>query len=139
MDGPARATLATAFAATTYRVELDGHRVAFRIGERCPDLDSRTGGGWAWLTAVNPGARRLPAEANARRLRELAGRLASLGCPHWPAESSADAGDWPIEPGFVVAGLNLDAARALAGEFGQAAMVWGDGVNPARLEWLSTP
>lgn len=136
-----RQALTRAFEATGYRGVIDGRPIEVRIHRRCPELDVRVGkgSGWAWLTAVNPGGDRGDAEDNAARLARLAAQLAALDCPCWPAEAVADAGDWPTEPGFFVAGLPLAEARELAGRFRQAAIVWGDGVNPARLEWLATP
>lgn len=136
-----RQALAKAFEATTYRAVIDGQAIEVRVHRRCPGLDGRlgSGSGWAWLTAVNPGGRQGDCDDNALRMTRLDALLATLNCRRWPAEAVADAGDWPTEPGFFVVGLNLATARELAGRFGQAAIVWGDGVNPARLEWLASP
>jgi hypothetical protein len=135
--GDERAALAEAYCCSTYRTRIDGRAVTIRVGEPVPALAGY--GGWAWLTAVNPGSRPLPAAENAARLAALAQRLQDLGAPNWPADAVADDGGWPIEPGFVVAGIPLATARGLAVGFGQHAIVWGEAGLPSRLEWLPPP
>lgn len=137
ISGGNRQALAQAFAQTRYRGLVAGEPVELRVGERAPALDARLSGGrgWAWLTAVNPGAKHLPETENAARLAALRGVLASTGSECWPGEAVADDGSWPAEPGFVLVNVSLEAALAIAADFGQAAILWSDGGTPARLEW----
>lgn len=137
IDSAHRAALDAAYRRTDYRGTVAGQPVVARVGARCPPLDAIAGAGWAWITAANPGSRPLTAEENAIRMGGLALRLQESGYRSWPAESAADDGGWPVEPGLFVVGLSRESARSLAVEFGQNAILWSDGVNPAQLEWLT--
>lgn len=136
-----RRELAQAFAQTRYRGIVAGERLELRVGQSCPQLDARLadGLGWAWLTAVNPAAESLPEAENAARLAALRTVLAGAGIECWPGESEADDGSWPTEPGVVLVNVSLAAALAIAADFGQAAILWSDNGNPARLEWPARP
>lgn len=135
-----RERLDAAYRRSTYRATIDGQTVELRIGAPGPVLDALLAGrgcaGWAWLTAVNPASRQLTDTDNARRLQALGERLRRGGWPHWPASAAADAGDWPPEEGFLVAGIALPDAVALAADFGQNAFVAASSGNPAQLLWI---
>ena len=141
MPGHDRQALAQAFTQTAYRGVVAGERVDMRVGQRSAPLDARLAGdrGWAWLTAVNPVAERLGDAENAARLAALRALLASTAIECWPGEAVADDGSWPAEPGVILVNVSLDSALAIAADFGQAAILWGDGTNTARLEWTASP
>lgn len=135
-----RDRLAAAFAATRYRVDASRGPIELAIGRRSPALDrllARAGAErWAWLTAVNPGARRAGAGENVRRLARLDAELARRGLA-WLAGVSRDpAGAWPDEPSRLVLGLDAQAARALARDQGQLAFLAGEAGGVVRLEWV---
>ena len=141
MPDRGRQALAQAFAQTSYHGIVAGERLELRVGQRCAALDSRLGSGlgWAWLTAMNPGAERLREAENVARLAALREVLGRTGIECWPGEAVADDGSWPAESGIVLVNVSLDAALAIAADFGQAAILWSDGGNPARLEWPAEP
>jgi hypothetical protein len=76
-----RRSLHEAYRATSYRATLDGERVEIRIGERTPRLDAllrvRGVSTWAFVTAANPHATRLPDDENAARHAELVRTIAA--------------------------------------------------------------
>ncbi|MES1947381.1 hypothetical protein C84B14_08532 [Salinisphaera sp. C84B14] len=134
--------LSAAFEATHYRVFLDGHSHVIRIGSACPPavaewLSQRALVRCAWLiTAYNPNARKAePAENRARDglLRDWAQRRA----PAWLDTVNQDpTGQWPDEPGVLVAGVEEHEVRAMACRLEQAAMVQITANEPAALVWL---
>ena len=130
-----QARLAAAYGATTYRVLLPGGAVDLRVGGRTP----RELGPFPWMviTACNPGSVKLSEEENQVRQQVLAARLGTLGFPFVAAENLADAGDWPVEPGFWVSSPLLDRqlASALGLEFGQYAVLWGVVGEVSELLW----
>ncbi|MBU6245653.1 MAG: DUF3293 domain-containing protein [Actinomycetales bacterium] len=73
------------------------------------------------LTAWNPGFDRPGAQANRERNRMLGQRLEDAGFEAWPADGADPDGSF-AEEGFLVWGMPIDQACALAGEFGQFAV-----------------
>lgn len=133
-------SLEAAFCATIYRVDLPGACIDLHIGLESPAFDAflRAQGAscWAILTACNPQAVRLSNEANQRHQARLLVRLAELGWLFFAACNLADAGDWPAEPGCLILQVNEEELRALAVEFSQRAMVYGETGSPPRLLWI---
>jgi hypothetical protein len=132
-----RRAIHDAYRATTYRATLDGERVEIRIGERTPGLDAllhaRGLSSWAFVTAANPFALRLPDEENARRHAELVRAVGAQGCDFVAGECVGDDGAWPAEAGLLIVGIPEPAARALARDFTQEAIVAGEPGHAARL------
>jgi hypothetical protein len=124
-----------------YRVELAGGAVELAIGRRSPALDrelERAGAStWTIVTACNPESVPLGAEENRRRAAELARRISSAGWSTWPSAGVDPDGRWPEEPGFLVLEAPLPAVRALAADYGQAAIVAGRRGGVAELLWLA--
>ena len=142
--------LATAFAATTYRVDAGVRRFELRVGARHADFDAylealaRAEGraaptGWAIVTAANPGAVRADDEANAARQAALHDRVRQAGWRFLAGANVADDGLWPDEPSLLVIDAGEAAVRALAADFAQAAIVCGNIADKARLVWLKSP
>ena len=113
------------------------------IGKRHPLLDEalrakgcRT---WAFLTAANPRSRCLSDADNRQRLHALQERLKPIFVQIFSGESlAARAGrPWPAEPGFLVQGISVAEASALARSFGQHALVYGQLGGEAKLLWLT--
>ena len=81
----------------------------------------------AYITACNPYSQSLSPDENALRQGALARELQSrglafdVGVGHHPSNGWEDGHG---EPSFLVYGLNLDAATALAGQFEQNAFVF---------------
>lgn len=135
-----RASLEAVFCATTYRVDLPGGSIDLRIGLESPTFDAflRAQGASCWgiLTACNPQAVRLSNDENQRHQALLLARLAESGCRFFAACNLADTGDWPAEPGCLILQVSQERLRALAVEFSQCAMVYGQAGSPPRLLWV---
>jgi hypothetical protein len=126
-----------AYRATTYAVEDGTHRLAIRIGERCPALDALLAAHGleecAYLTAHNPGG--LPADpgANAAAQARLEAELVASGRVFLRGASHGDGGSWGPEPSLLVLGLGRAEALALARRYGQEALVTARCGKPAEL------
>ena len=134
--------LNAAFEAARYRVFLAGESHVLHIGAPCPEalhdwLSDQAFASCAWLiTAFNPNAEQIDAERNHARdavLRDWAARRASV----WLETVNEDPnGDWPDEPGVLVADIEEGEVRAMARRLGQAAIVAVLANNVATLVWI---
>ncbi len=137
-----RERLAAAFRAALYRIDGPSGPIDLRIGRRSAALDrllERAGVRcWAFLTAVNPGARRADAEENSSRLARFDAELADHGFA-WLAGVSRDpSGAWPAEPSRLVLQIDAEAARALARKWGQLALLTGEAGAAVHLQWVTS-
>lgn len=119
-----------AFLRTTYTARLpDGRNLALRIGERNAALDELLAGHgartWAYITAWNPGARRLEPAENAARHGRLISLLARCGKTFFEGEGVPDDPGWEPERSVLVLGVSLEEARDLGIRLGQLAIVFG--------------
>ena len=131
--------LETAYRATSYVVDGPHGRLVVRIGERTPLLDElltrHAAREWAFVTAYNPGSRRLSEDENRLRHVELVRQVDSAGYVHYPGHGIGD-GDWPAEVSLLLVGIKPQDAAALGRAFGQNAIVVGTVGEPAQLLWL---
>jgi 8-oxo-dGTP pyrophosphatase MutT (NUDIX family) len=118
----------------------DGRSVDVRVGERAPDVDAALAAlspgcrAWAVVTAFNPDAQSASDDDNARAHAALSAELAARALPC--LRSTGGRGDdatWAPEPGFVIGGLDLVDAHALARRFGQAAFLYARVGAPVAL------
>jgi hypothetical protein len=121
-----------------YRSNAGGRdEIEIRVGKKTPALDDvlqRSGKRrWAFLTACNPGARRLSAAENRARTRALESDLRNRRFFYFLGRSGADAGDWTEEASFLVIGIARREADRLRRRFGQDAFVTGVSAGAARL------
>lgn len=138
LDDAERARLAAAYCHTAYRVSLADGPAVLRIGMPWQEIDHRLAGSiarFAYVTAVNPASRILDAFDNARRQRALLDDIMVLGYSALPGVAVADDANWPDEPGFLVADLPLETARALAVRYGQHAFLHAEAGGPVHLIW----
>jgi len=85
----------------------------------------------AFITACNPYSQLIGEQENAKRQAELARELNQLGLTFFDGVGRHPAGGWPEEPGYLVLGLSLAAAKALGEKHRQNAIVWcGPGAMP---------
>ena len=124
-----------------YRASTGGGiGIEIRVGKDTPALDDvlRRNGKrrWAFLTACNPGARRLGVTENRARTNALELSLRRGGFLFYAGRSGSDAGDWPEETSFLVVGIARREADRLRRRFGQDAFVTGLFGGVARL-WPS--
>ena len=129
--------LEASYRATTYRADTPDGPLSIRVGERCGPLDDllrdRGFDCWVFVTAHNPGSRRLDPAENACRHANLV--AATAGHETFDGESIADAGDWPPEWSLLVLGIDKAAALALGRRLGQNAVLLARRDESARLAW----
>lgn len=125
-----RATLEAAYRSTIFRVRIDGGEHDIRVSQALPTAvaavlsgQSTTKSG-AFLTANNPGSRRLSQAENDRRNRQLAERLKRRQVEFHEGEGIDGEGKWPAEKSCLIAGIGRDEALRLAAEFGQYCFVY---------------
>lgn len=133
-------SLVQAYRSAIYRV-LDSPPFDLRIGEYSARLAT-----WhiaagveesAIVTAVNPESQQLSIDENRLRTRRLKMQLQDK----LPSDAILDtlgidpAGQWPEEPGFLIAGMKGRAVDELMVEFGQNAWVRIREDAVPRLEW----
>lgn len=116
-----------AYQETEYRVHGEPG-FTMRIGVACPELARAHGRHGAdcsaFITACNPFSRPLAPAANTARQQRLAKELIQRGYAFMPGVGQHPSNGWPGEESFLVFGLQLEAARALAAQFQQNALVW---------------
>ena len=107
--------------------------VVLRHGEPAPAVDALlepAAPGWAFLTAWNPGSRRLSRPENERRqqalVRELSGRYRLF-------HGQGVGDDWPAELSVLALGIPHGEALARGRAWGQLAVVLGNRGEPARV------
>lgn len=130
--------LIDAYLHTAYRVDFPDGTATIRVGEPCPELDCRLDrwacGQWAFISAVNPLSRPLPHAENRDRHAALRQLLAASEWRFVPGAGVADAGDWS-EAGFLIAGIEEQAAISIGRRFSQNAILHGKRGGPAQLVW----
>jgi hypothetical protein len=126
-----------AYRSTEFRAATHLGPVSVRVGERGPSLErllADTGETqWLFITAWNPASVELGEVENQERncrlrvsLDELAAQVfAGLGQPAEP--------EWTPEESFLALGLTRAQAIFLGRQYGQNAVVWGEGEKPAEL------
>jgi hypothetical protein len=141
LDAPAsHRELVQAFRKTEYRVDGPAGPFCLRVDQRCSKVDdllreSQTTS-WAYVTACNPGSKRLTAEENAARLAELERELTAKGLKFYRGEGIGADGAWPPEPSVLVLGISREAAVELARKHGQLAILFGTAGQAAQLLWV---
>jgi hypothetical protein len=133
-------SLRTAYESTEFWVDdAPSGQFYLRCGERSPTLDRLlTDAGlndWIYITACNPGSRRLSDDENASRMQQLEAQLQALPCVIYHGRGVGTVGDWPPEPSLLVLRLGEREGLEIARTFGQNAIVAGTRDEPARLAW----
>lgn len=130
---------AAAFAATTYCVFLPGAPCELRVDQAntvlaawLSESDYST---FAILTAWNPGDSRPGATQNAERQSALECDLLEGNYDTYAAENVPDDPAAPHEESCFVPDIDLEDALALAEDYGQLAIIWGERDGVARLFW----
>jgi hypothetical protein len=119
--------LKKAFEETHYIVH---HEPPFtlRIGQTCPGLDELLYAGKykgaAFITAWNPYSQQLSPAENGCRQTELLKELQSRSLSYLTGIGQHPKNGWEGEESFLILGIDLQAAKALAQKFEQWAFVW---------------
>lgn len=129
-----------AYRATTYRVFLPGGALELRVDAANPALEAwlREEGieEWAVVTAANPASQPLSARENAERQAQLEVSLLEEGFEPYAGENVADDPAWPVEESCFIPDISREEAVALAQQFGQNAILWGEAGGLPRLVWM---
>ncbi len=132
--------LEAAYKATTYRVFLPGGSCDLRVGQACDALAEWLAGEeaecFAIVTAHNPGSQPSDAARNAERQSQLECDLLEGNYEPYMAQNLPDTRDWPMEEGCFVPDLAAEDACALAGDYGQNAVICGGTDGVPHLVWV---
>lgn len=80
----------------------------------------------AFITACNPFSEQLTDAENQERQSQLSKELDKRSLKYIDGKGQHPNGEWPAEVSFLVLGLSLEAAKKLAVQFEQNAIVWCD-------------
>ena len=123
------------YEATRYEAHLPQGTVVLRHGQPAPALDallSPEAPGWAFLTAWNPGSRRLSRPENERRQQALVAELSGR-YRLFHGQGVGDEGGWPAELSVLALGIPPAEAIARGRAWGQYAVLLGARGGPARV------
>lgn len=115
------------------------HQPSFtlRIGQSSPELDTllqeTDNNCAAFITAWNPMCQALSDAENQSRQQSLMDAIDRRGLLYHPGIGQHPSNGWPGEESVLVLGLQLEAARSLAREWGQLAFVWVEREHPVEL------
>jgi hypothetical protein len=134
------AELRAAYSSNSYCVEISGREIKLRVGEITGEFDAilRTRGvsEWAFITAFNPRSIKLTDKENKERDEQLGTTLREHGYSALFCRTVDDDGEWPIEQGYVVLGIDRHDAENLARRFEQHAILVGSVGNAPQLVML---
>jgi hypothetical protein len=122
---------------TTFRVAEIQPAMDIRIGQPCPALDQllvqHGVRSWAFITAWNPGSRKLDAAENRRRQAALQAEVKQRGYTVYCGAGVPDEVGWEPEESILVVGIDCEEAAKLGRQYGQAAIVVGERDTKAKL------
>jgi hypothetical protein len=120
--------LIEAYRNTDYRCGVGAHGFTLRIGVRSEPLArlcASTGCASAvFITAYNPFSQTQSDAVNQAAHARLGADLHALGRPVFDGAGADPSGNWPVEPSYLVLGVDLDAAKTLGMQYQQNAIVW---------------
>ncbi len=121
-------SLEASYLQAEYIVFADDGDLTFRIGEASEGLDrilrqNRVHSA-CFITAANPGSILQSDQVNADAHENLIADITSMGYGWIPGVARDPQGVWPDEISILVLGASREYALAIAGRFGQFAIVW---------------
>jgi hypothetical protein len=126
---------------TTYRVTSVTPAIDIRIGEPCLALDAlldkHAARSWAFITAWNPGSKKLDAGENQKRQAALEAEVKQGGCIFYRGAGVPDEKNWDPEESILIVGINSADAVKLGKKYAQAAIVAGGRDAPAELIFIN--
>lgn len=132
--------LDAAYRATTYRVYLPGGCADLRIDQGNEVLrrwlEESGCASFAIVTAHNPGSQVIDAAENAERQSQLECDLLEGNYEPYAGENRPDDDGGPIEESCFIPDITPEDACALAGIFGQNAVVCGGADAVPHLVWI---
>lgn len=132
--------LDAAYRTTTYRVYLPGGCADLRIDQGNEALgrwlENSGCASFAIITAHNPGSQVIDAGENAERQSQLECDLLEGNYEPYAGENRPDNGEGPVEESCFIPDITREDACALAGIFGQNALLCGGIDAVPRLVWI---
>jgi hypothetical protein len=132
--------LEAAYRATEYVVEAPGGAFVLHVDEPSAALAALQGqygtDRSAFLSAWNPGSVPATATANEAAHRRLLDVLRAGGRRLLEGWGRDPTGAWPAERSVLVLGIDAAAARVLAADFGQRALLCAGADAVPRLVWV---
>jgi Protein of unknown function (DUF3293)/Methyltransferase domain len=122
------------YESTRYKVSLPTGTLVLRHGETCAELDAlldEAAPWWAFITAWNPGSRRLSRRANEKRQAALVRELGKYEL--FPGKGIGEDKRWPPEMSVLVLGIPREEALERGRAWGQNAIVLGARGSPAQV------
>lgn len=131
--------LDAAYRATTYIAYLPENTLTLRVDEPCRELDrlleSSGCSTWAFISACNPGSRRLNEMENSARHARLIETVNELGLQWHEGKGLADTPGWLPEASLLILGISRSDALVLASQFGQNAILFGTPGKAPQLDY----
>jgi hypothetical protein len=138
-----REELERAYRRTVYRIGLQDRTLDLTIDQHSDAavqlLESSGVRSAAFLTACNPGSRRLDAATNQAAQAALLDAATRLGHATLPGVALDPDDEWPDEESVLVLGIDAAAATVLARRFGQYALLWLNASGTPELVWIDQP
>lgn len=109
--------------------------ITIRIQEKSEELKSifklHSVSSAAFITAYNPYSNQLSHTENVKRHAKFQHILEFSSLKFFPGIGQHPSNKWPIEEGFLILGISLEAAKKLGVQFEQNAIIWcGESVVP---------
>ncbi|HQU62216.1 MAG: DUF3293 domain-containing protein [Nitrosomonas sp.] len=127
IDSVIDAVTIKAYLETEYRI-YSATPFTLKVGMACPILaelhKTHAVTESAFITACNPFSTILSETDNVARHTELEQLLTQRGFVFFQGIGKHPTDNWPGEPGFLVFGIGLEAARVLARQLEQNAIIW---------------
>jgi len=134
---PLSPELIAAYCRTSYWAELPHACLRLQLEQRNEEFDrfleERGVGEWAFITAANPRSQLLTPAENAARAAALKAAVEQRRYTAFPGYGVGIDPSWEPEESLLVCGIEIETARALAREFGQHAIVFGQTGDTPRL------
>ena len=125
---------------TTYRVTGVTPPIDIRIGELSPALDAllekHAARAWAFITAWNPGSKKLDDAENRRRQQQLEADVKQGGYVFYRGAGVPDEKDWQAEDSLLVLGVDRVEVVQLGKKYEQVAVVLGSRGRVAELFFI---
>ena len=122
-----RSELIDAYLNTDFIIETPAGELIMRCGENDTAIDdlvqSFGKSECAFITAHNPGSRKLSVFENAHRHEMLLCEVRGMGCPHLPGRGVDRDGIWEPEESLFIIGISRTQAQELGHAFDQIAIV----------------
>jgi hypothetical protein len=122
---------------TKFVVFAPPEEVVMRVGTRSEKLDSlmlkSAVTTCAFVTAWNPGSKRLPKVVNELRQRDLLAEAQKRNYVFLEGKGIGPDGSWEPEASILILGISREIATDLGRQFGQNAIVFANRKEPVEL------